>query len=81
MELTLALAVAAFLIVVVLTLLFLSVRVVRQGYMMVVYRLGEAKAEWIREPGLRFLVPFIWSGKVVDIRRSEERRVGKECRL
>ena len=70
MELTLALAVAAFLIVVVLTLLFLSVRVVRQGYMMVVYRLGEAKAEWIREPGLRFLVPFIWSGKVVDIREQ-----------
>ena len=70
MELTLALAVAAFLIVVVLTLLFLSVRVVRQGYMMVVYRLGEAKAEWIREPGLRFLDPFIWSGKVVDIREQ-----------
>ena len=70
MELTLALAVAAFLIVVVLTLLFLSVRVVRQGYVMVVYRLGEAKAEWIREPGLRFLIPFIWSGKVVDIREQ-----------
>ena len=70
MELTLALAVVAFLVVVVVTLLFLSVRVVRQGYMMVVYRLGEAKAEWIREPGLRFLVPFIWSGKVVDIREQ-----------
>ncbi len=70
MELTLALAVAAFLIVVVLTLLVLSVRVVRQGYMMVVYRLGEAKAEWLRGPGLRFLVPFIWSGKVVDIREQ-----------
>lgn len=63
-------AIGAFLVVVALVLVYLSVRVVRQGYMMVVYRLGQARAEWIREPGLRFLIPFIWSGKIVDIREQ-----------
>jgi regulator of protease activity HflC (stomatin/prohibitin superfamily) len=63
-------AIVAFILVVVLVGLFLSVRIVRQGYMMVVYRLGQARAEWMREPGLRFLVPFIWTGKIVDIREQ-----------
>jgi regulator of protease activity HflC (stomatin/prohibitin superfamily) len=63
-------AIVAFLLIVVLFGLFLSVRIVRQGYMMVVYRLGQARAEWMREPGLRFLVPFIWTGKIVDIREQ-----------
>ncbi len=70
MEQLTLLSIVAFLLVVALTLLYLSVRVVRQGYMMVVYRLGQARSEWIREPGLRFLVPFIWSGKIVDIREQ-----------
>jgi regulator of protease activity HflC (stomatin/prohibitin superfamily) len=38
--------------------------------MMVVYRLGQARTEWMREPGLRFLIPFIWSPKIVDIREQ-----------
>jgi regulator of protease activity HflC (stomatin/prohibitin superfamily) len=63
-------AIVAFLLLVVLVGIFLSVRIVRQGYMMVVYRLGQARAEWMREPGLRFLVPFIWTGKIVDIREQ-----------
>jgi len=70
MDSLLPLSIVAFLAVVGLTILYLSVRVVRQGYVMVVYRLGQARAEWMREPGLRFLVPFIWTGKIVDIREQ-----------
>ena len=67
---TILLAGAIFLIVVLLVIVYLSIRVVRQGYMMVVYRLGQARAEWIRGPGLNFLVPLIWSGKIVDTREQ-----------
>jgi len=63
-------ATAAFVVVVVIIVVYLSVRVVRQGYMMVVYRLGQARAEWIRGPGLNFLVPFIWAAKIVDVREQ-----------
>jgi regulator of protease activity HflC (stomatin/prohibitin superfamily) len=70
MEVPVIAAIAAFLIVVALVVIYLSVRVVRQGFMMVVYRLGQARAEWVREPGLRFLVPIVWSGKIVDIREQ-----------
>lgn len=70
MDLAVALSILGFLVVVVLVTLYLSVRVVRQGYMMVVYRLGQARTEWMREPGLRFLIPFIWSPKIVDIREQ-----------
>jgi regulator of protease activity HflC (stomatin/prohibitin superfamily) len=69
-DLPIVLSIIAFLVVVALVTIYLSVRVVRQGYMMVVYRLGEARAEWIREPGLRFLIPFIWTPKIVDIREQ-----------
>jgi regulator of protease activity HflC (stomatin/prohibitin superfamily) len=70
MDSILILSIVAFLVVVGLTILYLSIRVVRQGYVMVVYRLGQARAEWVREPGLRFLVPVIWTGKIVDIREQ-----------
>ena len=70
MDLPILLATAAFVIVVILVILYLSVRVVRQGYMMVVYRLGQAREEWVRGPGLNFLVPFIWSPKIVDTREQ-----------
>ena len=70
MDLAVVLSIIGFLVVVVLVGLYLSVRVVRQGYMMVVYRLGQARTEWIREPGLRFLIPFIWSPKIVDVREQ-----------
>jgi regulator of protease activity HflC (stomatin/prohibitin superfamily) len=70
MDAVLGLSILAFLVVVALTILYLSIRVVRQGFMMVVYRLGQARAEWVREPGLRFLIPVIWTGKIVDIREQ-----------
>jgi regulator of protease activity HflC (stomatin/prohibitin superfamily) len=62
--------IAVFLVVVAFLVIWLSIRVVRQGYMMVVYRLGQARAEWIRGPGLNFLVPFIWTAKIVDVREQ-----------
>ena len=70
MDTLVILPIVAFLLVVVLTILYMSVRVVRQGYVMVVYRLGQAREEWVRGPGLQFLVPVIWSGKIVDIREQ-----------
>ena len=70
MDSLLLLSIVAFLVVVALTILYLSVRVVRQGFVMVVYRLGQAREEWVREPGLRFLIPIIWVGKIVDIREQ-----------
>jgi len=70
MDIPVVAAIAAFLVVVVLVIVYLSIRVVRQGYMMVVYRLGQARAEWIRGPGLNFLVPVIWTAKIVDVREQ-----------
>ncbi len=70
MELPILLAAGAFVLVAIIVILYLSVRVVRQGYMMVVYRLGQAREEWVRGPGLNFLVPFIWSPKIVDTREQ-----------
>jgi regulator of protease activity HflC (stomatin/prohibitin superfamily) len=57
-------------LVLVLIFLYLSVRVVNQGQMMVVYRLGQAKSEYVRGPGLQFLVPIIWRPAVVDVREQ-----------
>jgi regulator of protease activity HflC (stomatin/prohibitin superfamily) len=70
MDSLLPLSIVVFLVVVALAVLYLSVRVVRQGYVMVVYRLGQAREEWVRGPGLQFLVPIIWLGKIVDIREQ-----------
>jgi regulator of protease activity HflC (stomatin/prohibitin superfamily) len=70
MDPILILSIVAFLVVVGLTILYLSIRVVRQGFMMVVYRLGQARPEWVREPGLRFLIPVIWTARIVDIREQ-----------
>jgi regulator of protease activity HflC (stomatin/prohibitin superfamily) len=69
-ELPVTVSIVAFVLVVVLVIVYLSIRVVRQGYMMVVYRLGQAREEWIRGPGLNFLVPVIWTAKIVDIREQ-----------
>jgi regulator of protease activity HflC (stomatin/prohibitin superfamily) len=69
-DLPILLASGAFIVVVLLVILYLSVRVVRQGYMMVVYRLGQARDEWVRGPGLNFLIPFIWTPKIVDTREQ-----------
>jgi regulator of protease activity HflC (stomatin/prohibitin superfamily) len=63
-------AVAAFLIVVVLVIVYLSVRVVQQYEKMVVFRLGRTNEGMVRDPGLRFLVPIIDRPVKVDVREQ-----------
>ncbi len=59
MEIGIALATAAFVLVVVLVILYLSVRVVQQYERMVVFRLGRTNDGLVRQPGLRFLIPIV----------------------
>ncbi len=50
---------AAIIVVILLTILYLSVRVVQQYEKMVVFRLGRTSENLVREPGLRFLIPIV----------------------
>jgi regulator of protease activity HflC (stomatin/prohibitin superfamily) len=59
-----------FLAVVGIVILYLSVRIVRQYERMVVFRLGRTDPSLVREPGLRFLIPFIDRPVKVDIREN-----------
>ena len=70
MELVVALAVLAFLLAILLVILYLSVRVVQQYERMVVFRLGKTNEAMIREPGLRFLVPVVDRPVKVDLRET-----------
>jgi regulator of protease activity HflC (stomatin/prohibitin superfamily) len=63
-----ALAVVAFIGVVLLVILYLSVRVVQQYEKMIVFRLGKTNDGMVRDPGLRFLVPVIDRPVKVDVR-------------
>ncbi|MEA2549243.1 MAG: hypothetical protein QOE42_1841 [Chloroflexota bacterium] len=65
-----ALAVVVFIGVVLLVVLYLSVRVVQQYEKMLVFRLGKTNEQMVREPGLRFLVPVIDRPVKVDIREQ-----------
>jgi regulator of protease activity HflC (stomatin/prohibitin superfamily) len=69
-EVPVAAAVAAFLIVVALVIVYLSVRVVQQYEKMVVFRLGRTNETMVRDPGLRFLVPIIDRPVKVDVREQ-----------
>jgi regulator of protease activity HflC (stomatin/prohibitin superfamily) len=60
----------AFLIVVLLVIVYLSIRVVQQYEKMVVFRLGRTNESMIRDPGLRFLVPIIDRPVKVDVREQ-----------
>ena len=53
-----------------IVILYLSVRIVRQYERMVIFRLGRTDASLVREPGLRFLIPFIDRPMKVDIREN-----------
>ena len=68
METPIALAIVAFIGVVLLVVLYLSVRVVQQYEKMIVFRLGRTNDRMVRDPGLRFLVPIIDRPVKVDIR-------------
>jgi regulator of protease activity HflC (stomatin/prohibitin superfamily) len=69
-ELPVLLAVVAFIAVVLLVILYLSVRVVQQYEKMLVFRLGRTNESMLRDPGLRFLVPIIDRPVKVDIREQ-----------
>ena len=68
METPIALAIVAFIGVVLLVILYLSVRVVQQYEKMIVFRLGRTNDRMVRDPGLRFLVPIIDRPVKVDVR-------------
>jgi len=70
MEVPVLAAVAAFVIVVVLVIVYLSIRVVQQYEKMVVFRLGRTNESMVRDPGLRFLVPIIDRPVKVDVREQ-----------
>jgi regulator of protease activity HflC (stomatin/prohibitin superfamily) len=70
MEIPLLAAIVAFLVVVLLVFVYLSVRVVQQYEKMVVFRLGRTNEQLVREPGLRFLVPIIGRPYKVDLRET-----------
>ncbi|HEY4190417.1 MAG TPA: SPFH domain-containing protein [Candidatus Limnocylindrales bacterium] len=70
MELVITLAVLAFVLVIVLIILYLSVRVVQQYEQMVVFRLGKTNEALVRGPGLRFLIPIIDRPMKVDMREQ-----------
>jgi Membrane protease subunits, stomatin/prohibitin homologs len=63
-------AIVAFLLVVVLVTVYLSVRIVQQYQKMVVFRLGKTNEKMVRDPGLRFLIPIIDRPVKVDIREQ-----------
>src|SRR6187549_3004417 len=61
---------AAIIIVIVLVILYLSVRVVQQYEKMVVFRLGRTNEQMVRDPGLRFLIPLVDRPVKVDMREQ-----------
>ena len=65
-----ALAIVAFVVAVVLVILYLSVRIVQQYEAMVVFRLGRTDPGLVREPGLRFLIPVVDRPVKVDLREQ-----------
>jgi regulator of protease activity HflC (stomatin/prohibitin superfamily) len=70
MELSVTAAIVAFVLVVVLVIVWLSIRVVQQYEKMVVFRLGRTNESMVRDPGLRFLVPIIDRPVKVDVREQ-----------
>jgi regulator of protease activity HflC (stomatin/prohibitin superfamily) len=69
-EVAVTLAIAAFLAVVAIVVIYLSVRVVQQYQKMVVFRLGRTNESMVRNPGLRFLIPVIDRPIKVDLRET-----------
>jgi regulator of protease activity HflC (stomatin/prohibitin superfamily) len=63
-------AIGAFIVVVLLVLVYLSIRIVQQYEKMVVFRLGRTNENMVRDPGLRFLIPIIDRPVKVDIREQ-----------
>ncbi|HLQ48268.1 MAG TPA: SPFH domain-containing protein [Candidatus Dormibacteraeota bacterium] len=70
MDFPVGISLVAFVIVVLLVIVYLSIRVVQQYEKMVVFRLGRTNEQMVRDPGLRFLVPIIDRPVKVDIREQ-----------
>jgi regulator of protease activity HflC (stomatin/prohibitin superfamily) len=70
MEGTVLAATAAFIIVVLLVIVYLSVRVVQQYEKMVVFRLGKTNEAMVRDPGINFLIPVVDRPVKVDVREQ-----------
>jgi regulator of protease activity HflC (stomatin/prohibitin superfamily) len=70
MEIAHVLALLAFGAVILLAILYLSVRVVQQYEQMVVFRLGKTNESLVRGPGLRFLIPIVDRPVKVDMREQ-----------
>jgi regulator of protease activity HflC (stomatin/prohibitin superfamily) len=70
MELAVLIATLGFVLVVLLAILYLSVRIVQQYERMVVFRLGKTNESLVREPGLRFLIPIVDRPVKVDMREQ-----------
>ena len=70
MEAAVLLAIVAFIGVVVLVLLYLSIRIVQQYEKMVVFRLGRTNESMVRDSGLRFLIPAVDRPVKVDLRET-----------
>ena len=66
----LTLAIIAFLVVVALVFIYLSVRVVQQYERLVVFRLGRTDETLTRGPGIRFLIPIVDRPVRVDLRET-----------
>ncbi|HEU4572648.1 MAG TPA: SPFH domain-containing protein [Candidatus Limnocylindrales bacterium] len=70
MEGAVTIAIAVFLLFVVLLILYLSVRIVQQYEKLVVFRLGQTNESMVRGPGLRFLIPIVDRPVKVDLREQ-----------
>jgi regulator of protease activity HflC (stomatin/prohibitin superfamily) len=67
---TVALSVVVAAVVLLLLVLYLSVRVVQQYERMIIFRLGRTDPNLVRDPGLRFLIPMVDRPVKVDIREK-----------
>ena len=70
MEFPVIVAVGAFLLVVLLVIVYLSIRIVQQYERMVVFRLGRTDEALVRGPGLNFLIPVVDRPVKVDLRET-----------
>jgi regulator of protease activity HflC (stomatin/prohibitin superfamily) len=59
MQLAVTLASLAFILAIVLVILYLSVRIVNQYENLIIFRLGKTNEGLVRGPGLRFLIPIV----------------------
>ena len=70
MEFPVIVAVGAFLLVVLLVIVYLSIRIVQQYERMVVFRLGRTDEGLVRGPGLNLLIPVVDRPVKVDLRET-----------